>query len=145
MSSDGRRATVRQRVRIVGYTLGAALVLGMYLIVPVLLALQSRVPALSARMLIAVGLLAAVEAPVIRVLIQTTRAHHPDVPTPVAPTRHDEEVGDKGGRSGDSGVLGTQRAQVGALVVVPSWSRRLAGVLLVLCGFVLVLLRCRRR
>ena len=89
MSSDGLSATVRQRVRIVGYTLGAALVLGMYLIVPVLLALQSRVPALSARMLIAIGLLVAVEAPVIGVLIQTTRAHPSDVPTPETPTRPD--------------------------------------------------------
>ena len=72
MSGERPRETVRELVRIVGYTLGAALILGMYLIVPVLLALQGHVPALGTRMLIAVALLVVVEAPVVGVLVRTT-------------------------------------------------------------------------
>jgi len=72
MSGERPRETVRELGRIVGYTLGAALILGMYLIVPVLLALQGQVPALGTRMLIAVALLVVVEAPVVGVLVRTT-------------------------------------------------------------------------
>ena len=77
MSGERPRETVRELARIVGYTLGAALILGMYLIVPVLLALQGQVPALGTRMLIAVALLVVVEAPVVGVLVWTASPHGP--------------------------------------------------------------------
>ena len=69
MSFDGLSATVRQRVRIVGYTLGAATVLGMYLIVPGLQGQQHRNDQVHAE--------------------DRCRAHHPDAPTPETPTRPD--------------------------------------------------------
>ena len=77
MSGERPRETVRELVRIVGYTLGAALILGMYLIVPVLLALQGHVPALGTRMLIAVALLVVVEVPVVAILVRTASPHSP--------------------------------------------------------------------
>jgi len=92
MSAGGPGETVRELPRVVGYTLGAALVLGMYLIVPVLLALDPRVQPLGTRMLIAVILLATVEVPVVGVLIRTTRtigATGPEAPTREASMRPD--------------------------------------------------------
>jgi len=92
---------MRDLARVVGYTLGAALILNMYLIVPVLVTLRSQVPPLGWRLLIAVVLLVIVEVPVVGVLIRTSRpigTAGPASPTPEAPTRLDSS-------SPHSGVL----------------------------------------
>jgi hypothetical protein len=92
MSAGGPGETVRELARVVGYTLGAVLILGLYLIVPVLLVLDPRVPSLCTRMLIAVMVLATVEVPVVWVLRRTTRtigATGPEAPAREAPTRPD--------------------------------------------------------
>jgi len=85
MSTGGPRETVREVARVVGYTLGAALVLGMYLIVPVLLALYPEVQSFGMRMLIAVMMLATAEVPVIVILIRTTRPISPTGPEATRP------------------------------------------------------------
>ena len=92
MNAGGPGETVRELARVVGYTLGAALVLGMYLIVPVLLALHPHVPSLGTRLLIAVMLLTTVEVPVVGVLIRTSRtigATGPEAPAREASMRPD--------------------------------------------------------
>jgi hypothetical protein len=60
--------------RLVGFTAGAALVGGLYLLVPLLLVLGPFIPENSGRLLVALGILAALELAVIRVLVFTTCA-----------------------------------------------------------------------
>jgi hypothetical protein len=69
MQKDGLRDTAR----LVGCTAGMALVVALYLLVPLLLVLGPFIPETSSRLLVALGILAAFELAVVRVLVHTTR------------------------------------------------------------------------
>ena len=58
--------------RVVGHTVVAGGVLGLYLLIPLLLALRPLVPDLGTRVVIATLVLVAAEIPVVSVLIRTT-------------------------------------------------------------------------